>query len=91
VFFPLRGAFVAGAVAVDDWSNPSTNSEVTRVVLTSDKPQLFVVPPGHANGTMSLTHDALLLVLSSHSLAESKDDDFRFPADHWDIWQTEHR
>jgi dTDP-4-dehydrorhamnose 3,5-epimerase-like enzyme len=90
-FFPLRGAFVAGAVAIDDWINPSLDAEVSRVVLASDKPELFVVPPGYANGTMSLTQDALLLVFSSHSLGESIDDDFRFAADHWDIWQTKYR
>ncbi len=91
VFFPLRGAFIAAAVAVDDWGSPSKETEITRVVLSSDKPELFVVPAGYANGTKSLTRDALLLVLSSHDLASSKGDDFRFPASHWDIWQVEQR
>ena len=43
------------------------------------------VPPGHATGSVNLTADAVLLILSSGKFAEAKTDDFRFPVDHWPI------
>ena len=87
----LRGAAVVGAVKVDDWENPDPNAEVHRVALSGSAPKAFIIPPGHANGIMSLTDDALIFVFSSSSLEESAGDDIRLPSRLWDIWNVEER
>jgi dTDP-4-dehydrorhamnose 3,5-epimerase-like enzyme len=87
----LEGAAVIGAVKIDDWDSPDKNLEVTRVVLSSKKPSVFRIPPGYANGIMTMTADTVVLVFSSSSLEDSMGDDFRYPARMWDIWQVEER
>ena len=91
LMWPLAGAMLIGLVSIDDWQNPSKSSKVVRIVLSAAKPQLLVVPPGFANGMMSLTADAALLVLSTLPLDESIKDDFRFDSRHWDPWQVAER
>ncbi|NJN93729.1 MAG: sugar epimerase [Anaerolineales bacterium] len=87
----VSGAAVIGAVKIDDWDHPSANLEVHRFVLSSRRPQVIYLPPGYANGFMSLTPDLKLIFFSTASLAESQGDDFRYPARYWDIWQIEER
>lgn len=87
----VSGAAVIGAVKIDDWDHPSVNLEVHRFVLSSRRPQVIYLPPGYANGFMSLTPDLKLIFFSTASLAESQGDDFRYPARYWDIWQIEER
>lgn len=89
--FVLQGAAIVGAVEVDDWENPSTDLKVHRHVLSAKKPQVLVIPPGFANGIMTLSSDSLVLVFSSSTLEESSGDDYRFPSRHWDIWKVEER
>lgn len=91
VFVPVRGTMLVGAVQIDHWGSPSKTSEVTRVVLSASKPCALSIPAGFANGSMSLTSDAQLLVFSSSSLEDSLNDDYRYPADHWNIWSVEQR
>ena len=87
----VLGAAKVGAVAIDDWDNPSKTANVREFVLTGTKPATLHIPAGFANGFMSLTDDTVVLVFSTASLAESRDDDFRFPARHWDIWKVTER
>jgi dTDP-4-dehydrorhamnose 3,5-epimerase-like enzyme len=91
LMWPLSGSMLVGLVQIDDWNTPSKTSEVKRVVLSAHTPQLLVVPPGFANGTMSLTSDAALLVLSSLVLGDSMSDDVRFDARYWDPWHVKER
>jgi dTDP-4-dehydrorhamnose 3,5-epimerase-like enzyme len=87
----VRGTALVGAVAIDDWENPSKGSRVWRYVLSAHKPAVLYIPPGYANGFMSLTQDAKLLFFSTATPDESKSDDVRFPARYWDIWTVEER
>lgn len=84
----LRGSAVVGAVKIDNWENPSRNSTVSRYVLTSQKPSVLYIPAGHANGLMSLTDDTIIVVFSTATVEESRNDDFRYDARYWDIWQV---
>jgi len=86
--FILQGSVLACAVKMTDKVAPDKNQEVTRVVLDSRKPSALYVPKGYANGFMSLSQDALLLILSSTTLEESQGDDYRFPFDYWNPWQV---
>ena len=86
-----RGAAVVGAVHIDDWQSPSRDAVVHRHVLAAQKPNLLYIPAGYANGFMSLTEDATLLFFSTATLAESRDDDTRYEAQRWPIWDVEPR
>jgi len=85
------GAALVGAVEIDDWQNPSRNLEVTRHVLSARNPCVLYVPAGYANGFMSLTPDARLVFFSTATVEESRSDDIRFDARHWDIWTVVER
>ena len=79
---------MACAVKMTDKVSPDKDQEITRVVLDSRKPSALYVPKGYANGFMSLSQNALLLILSSTTLEESQGDDYRFPFDYWNPWQV---
>lgn len=84
----VQGAAVVAAVAIDNWEHPSKNAEVHRYVLSAQKPAVLYIPPGYANGLMSLTTDAKLIVFSTSTLEESRNDDMRYDARYWDAWQV---
>lgn len=87
----IQGSVLVGAVAPDNWTNPSKDLKPHRVVLSASTPTVYAIPPGYANGVMSLTKDAKLMVFSTSTLEEALKDDIRFPARHWDIWSVEER
>jgi dTDP-4-dehydrorhamnose 3,5-epimerase len=89
--FAAQGSALVAAVRVDDWEHPSRDLPVERFVLSARKPAVLWIPPGFANGFMSLTRDAVLLFFSTSTVEESRLDDVRFPARHWDPWQAEER
>ena len=89
--FVASGAAVVGAVKVDDWANPSKGLPVKRFVLSGDKPSILHIPAGYANGFMNLTEDARVFFFSTTTIEESKGDDYRFDARHWDCWQVVER
>ena len=51
----LEGAAVVCAVPIDDWDTPNRDAEVVRHVLSAIQPAILFIPPGYANGFMSLT------------------------------------
>jgi dTDP-4-dehydrorhamnose 3,5-epimerase-like enzyme len=87
----VKGAALVGAVKVEAWDEPSKDAEVARFVLSANKPAALYIPPGYANGFMSLTEDALLMFFSTSTLEESRGDDYRYDARYWDIWLAEER
>jgi len=87
----VTGAAIVGAVKIDDWDKPSVDLPVGRYVISSNKPQVLYIPPGYANGFMSLTSDLKLIFFSTAKLDESADDDIRFDARYWDIWNVVER
>lgn len=87
----LAGAVLLGLATPDRWDHPSPLSPWTRITLSADHPRSLFIPAGYANGWMSLTDDALLLVFSDKTVDESRADDYRFPARLWDAWTVEER
>ena len=87
----VEGAAVVGAVKVDNWDSPSKDLVPHRIVLSSKKPAVFLIPSGFANGIMSLTADTVIAVFSSSTVEDSRGDDYRFPSRLWDIWSVEER
>jgi dTDP-4-dehydrorhamnose 3,5-epimerase len=85
------GAALVGAVPIDDWDHPSPSQPVRRYVLSVAQPAVLYIPAGWANGFMSLTSDSRLMFFSTATLDESRDDDVRYDARHWDIWTVVER
>jgi len=85
------GAAIVGAVEIDNWESPSTKAQINRYVLSTDKPSLLYVPAGFANGFMTLTPETQVMFFSTSTIEESKNDDYRYPARYWDIWNVEER
>jgi dTDP-4-dehydrorhamnose 3,5-epimerase-like enzyme len=87
----LRGAALVCCVPIDDWDNPSAEQPVSRFVLSEERPAVVEIPEGYANGFMSLSDDASVVFFSSATLEDSRGDDVRYPARHWDPWHIEER
>ena len=87
----VSGAALVGAVKVDNWDQPSPDSEVSKFVISAKKPALLHIPPGYANGFMSLSSDCKLMFYSTATLDESRNDDWRYDSRLWDIWNVEER
>jgi len=85
------GSAIVGAVAIDNWEQPSRAAEVRRYVLSALKPALLYIPPGYANGFKSLTRDTRLMFFSTSTLEESAGDDIRYDSRYWDIWNVAER
>ena len=91
IFFPVTGSFLIGAVPIDNFQDPDTNIVPTRKILSELRIEGYRIPPGYANGIMSLTENSKLLVLSNSTLDQSKEDDYRYPWNTWNIWDISSR
>jgi len=87
----VSGAAVVGAVPIDNWEQPSRDLKPFRFVLTSERPAVLFIPPGYANGFLSLTNDTRLLFYSTATMEEAREDDVRWEARYWDCWQVVER
>jgi dTDP-4-dehydrorhamnose 3,5-epimerase-like enzyme len=84
----VTGCAVAAAVPIDNWQAPACNVTPDRFVLSAARPSILYVPPGYANGFMSLTADTRMLIFSTATLEESREDDVRWDARYWDCWEV---
>jgi dTDP-4-dehydrorhamnose 3,5-epimerase len=82
-----KGVAIVCAVKMDDPITPSKNNEVIRKVISATSTSAFYIPAGYANGFMTLSDDAQILVFSSTTLEESQGDDYRFEFDYWNPWE----
>ncbi len=86
-----QGVVIVGAVAIDNWEKPAKDAHVHRFVLSAQKPSVLYIPPGYANGFMSLSGDTKLMFFSTATVEESRNDDIRYHARYWDIWHVVER
>lgn len=87
----VSGTMLLACVEIDRWEDPSPDLPVHRFVLSAKAPAVLYVPPGYANGSMSLTPDSKAVFFSTATLEESQGDDVRYPARRWDPWTVEER
>lgn len=76
------GSALICAVRIDDWEAPSKRLEVSRFVLSENNPAVRLIPPGFANGFMTLTYGAKITFFPTSTVEESISDDFRYPAEY---------
>ena len=88
----VSGAALVGAVPiVGDWAKPDRSAKVYRYAMSTKKPAVLYIPPGYANGAMSLTADATVMYFSTATMEETKTDDVRYDAHYWGAWNVEER
>ena len=83
----IQGSAIISAVKIDNWDNPNKDLIPERFILSAEKPQLLWIPKGYANGFMTLSINTIILFLSTSTLEESKNDDFRYPFNYWNCWE----
>lgn len=83
--FVTKGTVKLAVVKMTDETVAATHT------LSATKPQILWIPPGYYNGFKTLTDDAQIIFFSTVTMEEAKDDDFRKPADHWDLLKVEER
>ena len=72
--------------------NPKNPKVVFTFTSSSRSPQLIVIPPGYANGWVSLEDNTILLCGSTSSLQESLRDDARLDPLAWgNVWEVKPR
>lgn len=84
--YVVKGSALVGAVSLE-----GEDSKPQRFVLSSQSPKMLFIPPGHANGFMTLEENTIVQFFSTSSLQDSLGDDVRFPYNKWDIWSIERR
>ncbi len=89
--FVISGAALIGAVKIDNWESPDKAAKVERFVLSDKTPGILSIPPGYANGFMTLLPDTRVMFFSDKILQESKTDDYRYDAFYWNPWKIAHR
>jgi len=84
----LRGAVKLCCMSIED------ETIVMQFVGDARKPQMLKIPGGWYNGAMSLTDDTLIMVMSTLTFDEVKDDDYRRELTDEDvklIWEVKNR
>lgn len=84
-FFTIEGKFLVNLIQIDNWDEPSKELGVDSTVLSAASNIILHVPPGYVNGIRALEPDSTLLVFSNKTLAQSQEDDFRYPTEYWDM------
>jgi dTDP-4-dehydrorhamnose 3,5-epimerase len=82
---------VNGAALIGVINFKNENATPEKFVLCEEIPKILWIPPGHANGFMSLRENTKIMFYSTSTLKESMGDDIRFDYDKWNIWQEDYR
>ena len=86
--FVASGTAMVAAVKIDDWDSPDRKAKVSKYILSDKKPGILVIPPGYANGAMTLEPDTRIVFFSTSTLEQSKGDDYRYDAYYWNPWEV---
>ena len=83
-FQAVQGKFEVSLINVN-WENPSNSLPPIKYVLDAGKSEVLHVPGCYASGFRALDNNSKIMVCSDFTLDQSKEDDFRFPADQWKL------
>ena len=87
-FYVISGSFTIAVVQPKNFDNLLDDEIPEFYHLNEDNGQFLRVPGGCYTGIKATTVNATLLVLSSLNVKDSKEDDFRLPADKWVNWDS---
>jgi dTDP-4-dehydrorhamnose 3,5-epimerase len=97
--YVAKGSAVVGAVKMEVRGDLNDISDALiepegkpeRFILSAEAPKVLWIPPGYANGFMALEPKTIIQFFATSTLEDSLNDDIRFPADRWNIWDIEQR
>lgn len=84
-FYVVKGSFRIAKVKINNWDEPQINSDIEKFTLFENKPEILMIPEGHANGFKALEPNSILIIYSNLSLKESELDLIRFPETYWKL------
>jgi dTDP-4-dehydrorhamnose 3,5-epimerase len=84
--YVVTGAALIGVVEFE-----KEDAEVKKIVLCEELPKVLWIPPGNANGAMTLRPNTKIIYFSTASMEETQGDDIRFDYDKWNIWKEDYR
>jgi dTDP-4-dehydrorhamnose 3,5-epimerase-like enzyme len=87
-FHAVAGNFEIVLVKPNNWESPSNDLEYTECKLHAENNSILHVPGGYVTGIKATSPNAKLLVFSDFTVAESKNDDYRFDKDLWYNWKS---
>lgn len=73
-FSAISGAFTLQVIKIDDWQNPSKNLKPIEFIISDDKLDILLVPPGFVTMIKANTENAKLLVMADYLLGVTKDE-----------------
>ena len=81
----------AALIGVVPFRAPEIEQKVQKYTLCAELPRVLWIPPGYANGAMTLREGTIIQYFSTATMEETKGDDIRFEYNKWDIWQEDYR
>lgn len=84
-FTSVDGMIAVAVVRPADWQSPDAHTPVVQFILSAAKPQILMVPPGHATAIIGISPRSALMVFSTGTIEEAPSDNYRFPPDFWKI------
>ena len=87
--YVVTGAALIGVVL--NFDNQDEITEVQKFTLCEELPRVLWIPPGCANGAMTLRDNTKIIYFSTATMEETQGDDIRFEHDKWDIWKEDYR
>lgn len=92
-FYVAKGSIMLASAPMDEHSHFTVGdvSRVSKCILSDKNVSIAHIPPKHFNGFKTLEEGTVVLVYSTSTLEESKNDDIRVKWDYWDIWQEDFR
>lgn len=82
-FYVLAGSFELNVIKIDNWTSPSRDLPIERIILKSDKLQVIHLPEGSATAFKALEPNSELLVFADYEIAHAKDDDYVWPLEYF--------
>ncbi len=84
-FYCTAGSFIVNLIKIDDFEHPSTSLVAERFELSANRAAVLEISGGYATGFKANQVDSKLMVFSNFDLDQSKDDDYRYDTDYFDV------
>jgi dTDP-4-dehydrorhamnose 3,5-epimerase-like enzyme len=84
-FYVLKGSFLVGLVKPDNWKNPSKDLKVETIILNELESKILHIPPGYANGIVTLEVGSKLLIFSDFDIKKAASDNIKFDINTWQL------
>ena len=83
-FSATKGKFLLQVIKIDNWQNPSKNIKPLEFILSEEKLDVLLVPPGFVTTINSITDNAKLLVMADYLLGDTNDE-YRFNQNYFNV------